>query len=73
MFRRRLFDSAHGHVKFEDIFLTLYPRTVIGDASTVSLPRKEGRDPKAIKQITDWKIEKGRKIKHFLQPYERFI
>ena len=70
LFRRRLFEAAIGHEQFKDVDLILYPRTVIPDASTTDLQRKEGRDPSAILKITQWKEKNNIPIRHFIQPYK---
>lgn len=69
LFRRRLFDNAAGHEQFKDVDLILFPRTIIPDASTTDLKRKEGRDPNAIPKITQWKEKNSIPIRHFIQPY----
>lgn len=71
MFRRRLFDAAQGNLLFTKWPLILYGREVVADASTTDLARKEGRDPKALDRIKEWKKNTGRPIQHFLRPYKR--
>jgi hypothetical protein len=70
MFRRRLFSAARKNAFVSPkIVLTLYPRTVIKDASTTVFPRKEGRDPQAIEKVRQWKNLESRPIQNFIRPY----
>jgi len=73
IFRRRLFSVAKKHKELSNLSLVLYPRDFVEDASTRDLPRKEGRDPTAIKHITAWKLSRRREIQLFAQPYERLV
>lgn len=69
--RRRCAAIGHpGH--FDDLFLIRYPREVIADANTVTLQRKEGRDPGALTAIDRWKAENNIGVANFVQPY-RFV
>lgn len=59
MFRSRLFAAAGvRHLRRAPIIR--YPREVIGDASTRTLARKEGRDPDAKRRVADRKRVEGR-------------
>lgn len=58
-----------------DAPLIRYDREVIGDASTRTLPRKEGREPGAKKARLAWKAEHGRAgfVATLTMPYERVV
>lgn len=57
LFRERCFKVAkRGHL---NIPLTRYWRDLVPDASTTTLPRKEGRDPGAKDRVTRWKQHRG--------------
>lgn len=66
MFRRRLYEFAKGNEMY-NLSLILYGREVISDASTTDFPRKEGRDPNAIKRRH--KCKPVREV-HLALPYE---
>lgn len=59
LFRQRLWAKAQ-QVHLEGVPIFRFPRTVIPDASTTTLPRKEGRDPLAKAKVREWKREQGR-------------
>lgn len=72
MFRRRLFEFSSGHLRWSDLSLHLVQREQIPDASTVGLPRKEGRRGDEIAKVTAWKGEHARIAPvHFRQPFEK--
>lgn len=56
-FRHRAFTRAtRGHL---EVPLTRYWRDLVPDASTTTLPRKEGRDPNAVKRVMAAKAARG--------------
>lgn len=74
-FRDRLLDTARNRrIVWTDLSLILYSRDVIPDASTTIYPRKEGRDPNALKRIVRQKRASGHgdRVLLFQQPYKRF-
>lgn len=73
LFRKRAFARAKpGHL---DVPLTRYWRGLVPDASTTTLPRKEGRDPEARARILREKAERGEAdvIKTLQFPWERVL
>lgn len=71
LFRERAFTRAHkGHLS---ISLTRYWREIVPDASTRTLPRKEGREPGAKDRVRREKAERGEadKIVTLDFPWER--
>jgi len=71
MFRDRLLKVAVRNKKWEELCLILYGREVQPDASTVTFPRKEGRDPEAIIKVVNWKKKQAREIQRFMRPYRK--
>lgn len=59
LFRARLFANTVG-VMLTNAPIIRYPREVIADASTRTLPRKEGREPGEKRAILDRKTAQGR-------------
>lgn len=58
LFRSRAGERAkQGHLKY--VPLTRYWRELVADASTTTLPRKEGREPGAKEKIAAMKAERG--------------
>ncbi len=70
---RLLYAAKNKRVMWSDLFLILYSREVVPDASTTIYPRKEGRDPNAIKRVIKQKRLSGNesRILLFQQPYKR--
>lgn len=70
-FRHRAFTiGKRGHL---NIPLTRYWRDLVPDASTNGLPRKEGRDPNAVKRVMAAKAARGGGIKTLAFPWERVL
>ncbi len=72
-FRNRAFTRAtRGHLA---VPLTRYWRDLVPDASTTTLPRKEGRDPNAVKRVMAEKAARGEAglIKTLAFPWERVL
>jgi hypothetical protein len=67
-FRGRL-----GPLQVLPVPLTRYWRDIVPDASTVGLPRKEGREPGAIKKIIAAKAQRGEGPKVLDFPWERVL
>jgi hypothetical protein len=67
-FRTRL-----GPLKTLPVPLTRYWRDIVPDASTVGLPRKEGREPGAIRKIIAAKAQRGEGPKVLDFPWERVL
>ncbi|MFW5887073.1 MAG: hypothetical protein ACOCUL_04880, partial [Bacteroidota bacterium] len=74
-YRSRMQAVCNKMIRLKDIYLIRYDRKVIADASTTTLKRKEGRDPKALKRIEEKKKAEGRKndIKTLTFPYREII
>lgn len=74
MFRERAFQVARPGF-LGDVSLTRYWRDIIPDASTTTLPRKEGRDPGAKARVMRWKAKRGEtgSIKVLQFPWERVL
>jgi len=70
LFRSRLYAAGH-RVHLNDVPLVRYSREVLADASTVSLPRKDGREPGAKKAVAERKKRDGTigKTKTLSMPY----
>jgi len=60
LYRRRCEQVASGSAVLEHLPLIRVGREVIPDASTTQFPRKEGRDPNAIRRITADKVARGK-------------
>ena len=57
-------------VHLPELRLIRYPREVVADASTVTLARKEVRDPQALRRIDRWKAKNCHgQVTLFRQPY----
>lgn len=71
MYRRKAESTAKGFERFDNLYVVRYPREVVPDASTTTLKRKEGRDPKKLKKMKAEKDASG-KIKPVVLsfPYE---
>lgn len=74
LYRRRLFKAAKS-IGVMSSPLIRVSREVIPDASTTTLPRKDGRDPNARARITREKAKKGETdvVKTLQFPWERII
>jgi hypothetical protein len=74
LFRSRLFAAAR-ETRLEDAPIVRYSRDVVADASTTTLPRKEGRAPGAKREVRDRKAREGREgeILTLAFPWERVL
>lgn len=58
MFRKRAADNSY-YLHLTGVGLARYTRDMVLDASTTTLPRKEGRDPNAKKRVAAEKASRG--------------
>lgn len=72
MWRRRC-DEVASCVMLGNCPIARVDRSFIADASTTSLARKEGRDPKALDEIREYKEANRIGLQRFRQPWKKII